>query len=122
MWREFFPNAIIYGVDNNKLYLFNTDRIKTFFCDQSKATDLENIIKKVGDDIDLFVDDGSHIPENQVSTCLTVMPLLNKKVVYAIEDVAHKEITNNLGMYECQYKRKSNMLRHDDRLLIVRHK
>ncbi len=122
MWRDFFPKATIYGADINKEYLFQTKRIKTYFCDQSKKSHLLNLIKKVGRDIDLFVDDGSHSPNDQVFTCLTLMPALNKKVIYVIEDVADKKIAENLRMYNCEFKRRSKMLCHDDRLLLVRHK
>ncbi len=35
-WREFFPNSEIFGADIDTDILFNADRIKTFYCDQTK--------------------------------------------------------------------------------------
>ena len=34
-WKEFLPNSMIYGADIDKIVLFNEDRIKTFYCDQT---------------------------------------------------------------------------------------
>ena len=120
MWRDFFPKATIFGADINKDCLFEEDGIKTFLCDQTKAADLKKLIKKIGKDIDIFIEDGSHNPDVQVFTCLTVMPLLSKKALYVIEDVGHKEIAAKLSMYNCEFKRKSKMTYVDDRLLLVR--
>ena len=122
MWREFFPNAKIYGADFNKDLLFKTNRIQTFLCDQTKEADLIKLITKTGKNIDLLIDDGSHDPKSQVYTCLTVMPLLSKKTLYVIEDVGHKEIAEKLKKYDCEFKRKSKIVYSDDRLLLVRHK
>ena len=34
VWRDYFPNAIIYGADIDKDILFAEERIKTFYIDQ----------------------------------------------------------------------------------------
>jgi hypothetical protein len=34
MWRDFFPNAEIYGLDVDRSVLFVDERIPGFFCDQ----------------------------------------------------------------------------------------
>ena len=34
-WKEFFVNSMIYGADIDKACLFQEDRIKTFFVDQT---------------------------------------------------------------------------------------
>ncbi len=34
VWRDYFPNAIIYGADSDKDILFAEERIKTFYIDQ----------------------------------------------------------------------------------------
>lgn len=103
MWRDFFPNAQIYSADNVDSRIFKEDRIEVFKCDQSSEQDLRDLIAKTGSDIDLVVDDGSHIPEHQVFTCLTLMPLLQKKVIYVIEDVTEPEIIKEqLSKYDLQ--------------------
>lgn len=122
MWRDFFPKAKIYGADANENLLFKTARIETFVCDQTKKNDLKKLIKKIGKNIDLFIDNSSHDANIQLSTCLTLMPQLSKKTLYVIEDVLQKEIVGKLAMYECQLKRKSRMASNDDRLLLVKQK
>lgn len=88
MWRDFFPNATIYGADVAPEMLFKDKRIKTFICDEMNKDDIKKLIKKTGSDIDIFIDDGLHTPQAQIFLCKTIMPLLKKDVVYLIEDVA----------------------------------
>lgn len=87
MWRDFFPNAQIYGANNDPKTLFTAERIKTFLCDETKEEDIEKLIEQTGSDIDLFIDDGAHGTRNQFFLCCTLLPLLNKDVIYIIEDV-----------------------------------
>jgi len=61
MWKEWFPNAKIFGADIDAELMFSDERIETFLCDQSSDNDLKNLIQHTGTDIDLFIDDGSHI-------------------------------------------------------------
>jgi hypothetical protein len=102
MWREFFPNAQIYGADIDDRSVFKDERIQTYLCDQSKSNNLIHLIQNTGFDLDLVIDDGSHRYEDQVSTCLTLMPLLKKDVVYVIEDVIHsRRLVKALKQYNC---------------------
>lgn len=122
MWRDFFPLAQIYGMDIKEGCVFKADRIETFQGDQSKEADLKNILEKIGGDIDLVIDDGSHLPDHQVYSCQVLMPLLKKDVVYIIEDVGHPEIAERLTEYDCEIPPFNHRVRRDDRLLIVRNK
>lgn len=122
MWQDFFPKARIYGADIMPELVFKEDRIETFYCDQSSKKDLVNIIDKVGSDIDIFIDDGSHIPEDQMFTCLTLMPMLDKDVTYIIEDVGRVGIINSLRQYDCEVIRFAKRASRDDRLIVVKNK
>jgi hypothetical protein len=124
VWRDFFPNAQIYGIDILPHLVFKKHRIETFLCDQTDKKGLEDLIKKIGSDIDLVIDDGSHIPEHQVFTCKTLMPILNKSVEYIIEDVVEPRIIDKLPEYERQVIRhnKPRMKGRYDRLVWVRNK
>ena len=86
MWRDFFPNAHIYGADNAKESFFTDDRITTYFCDETKKEDILKLVENTGTDIDLVVDDACHHFSNQIFLFQTLMPLLNKGVIYIIED------------------------------------
>lgn len=87
MWQDFFPNAQIYGADNDPETMFTDNRIKTFLCDETKKEDIERLIEQTGSDIDLFIDDGLHASLDQFNLCATLLPLLKKGVIYIIEDV-----------------------------------
>src|SRR5689334_235700 len=60
MWQDFFPNARIYGADNQDNRIFKKERIEVVKCDQSEGVDLDSLIRKTGTDLDLVIDDGSH--------------------------------------------------------------
>jgi hypothetical protein len=103
MWRDFFPNAQIYGADILPEVMFEDDRIQTFLCDETKEEDLKKLIDQTGPDIDLFIDDGSHNGWHQIFTCKTLMPLLKKDVMYIIEDVRSiRSVSRNLSEYNCK--------------------
>ena len=123
MWRDFFPNAKIYGVDYRRDLLIRRGRIDSILCDQRRSEHLKRLIDSIGPDINLVIDDGSHRPRDQVFTCLNLMPLLNKAVTYVIEDVAEPGIVSRLGRYDVEIpilvQPKKN--RYDNRLVVVRH-
>lgn len=122
MWREFFPNAHIYGADILAEAIFGAERITTFLCDETKKEDLERLVRNVGPDVDLVIDDGSHAKEHQMYMASVMMPLLNKDVTYIIEDVEFKDkIVAALGAYDCYVPRLHRRF-HNDRLIVVKHK
>lgn len=123
MWQDFFPNAKIFGADNDPKRIFKENRIDIFYCDQSSKENLLALIGITGSNLDFVVDDASHRPEDQVLTCLTLMPLLKKNVIYVIEDVSDLSIVKQLTSYNLEIpaleRRKP---RYDDYLIVVRHK
>lgn len=125
MWQDFFPNAQIYGIDISPLAMVSSKRIKTFLCDQTNKEDLKYLIHQIGPDIDLLIDDGSHRKEHQILTCLTLMPIINKNVIYIIEDVQFtRTVANALSQYACQIIGFNNgkFKVKDDKLIIVANK
>lgn len=122
MWQDFFPKAKIYGIDIKKNLVFKKDRIQTFLCDQASPSKLKKLIKKIGSDIDIVIDDGSHDPEDKIASCKTLMPLLKKDVTYIIEDTNRPQaamVLENLKNYSCHVMRRSRMRSSDDRLIVV---
>jgi hypothetical protein len=87
MWRDYFPDAEIYGLDIRPDALRNENRIHSFLCDQNDIDSLMRAAAQVGDDFDLIVDDGSHVPMHQVTTASIFVPLLAPGGLYVIEDV-----------------------------------
>lgn len=121
MWRDFFPNAQIYGAENDPARLFRDNRIEVFECDQTDGNSLRWVIAKIGFDIDLVIDDGSHRHTDQIFSCVTLMEWLLGNTIYVIEDVADAAIAEKLAYYDCSLI-VANTKRYDDSLLVVRHK
>ena len=122
MWRDFFPNAQIYGADIKPDTMFEDERIKTFLCDETKKEDIENLVKQTGSDIDLFVDDGSHRKEDQIFLCQTIKPLLKDDVIYIIEDVGFPDhMKEALFPYHCHVPRIRSRW-PKSRLMVVRNR
>ena len=122
MWRDFFPNAHIYGADFVPEVIFQEDRITTFLVDTRNEEELKELIKKTGSDIDLVIDDGPHNGLLQMQTARTLMPLLDKKVIYIIEDVrSTRYIRDRMPEYNVEILRLEKTSR-DNNLVVIRHK
>jgi hypothetical protein len=122
MWRDFFPNAMIYGADILPEVLFKEDRIETFLCDERDSKSVASVLGKIGSDIDLFIDDGSHDMITQINLCKYAMPLLKRDVIYIIEDV-HQNVTIKRALAKVGYKTYlADSIRRGkrDKLLIIK--
>lgn len=94
-WRRYFPKANIYGADIDKRILFNEDRIKTYYVDQTSSSDIENLWRE--DDLkdvymDIIIDDGLHEHKANINFFKNSFHKLVKGGVYIIEDVVISEI------------------------------
>lgn len=99
MWQEYFPNAEIFALDNNREIFVNEGRIRSFYCDQADEASFQEAIVNVGKDFDLIVEDGSHILEHQLRTARLLMPLLKPGGIYIMEDVGppFKELQDQIS-------------------------
>lgn len=96
-WAEFFTKANIYGADLDTDILFNTERIKTFYCDQTnpdiihRMWDSEDLINK---DFDIILEDGLHCEKAQICFFENSINKLKVGGYYIIEDIHyHKFIS-----------------------------
>jgi hypothetical protein len=80
MWRDFFPNAKIWGVDFIDMSI-EGDRVEMIKVDQSKREDIE----KLKIEMDVIIDDGSHLAHDQQITLAMLFPYI--KYYYFIEDL-----------------------------------
>jgi len=63
VWRDFFPNAQIFGADLDRKCLFEEERIKTYFVDQTQRETFGDLWSEIGDiKFDVIIDDGLHTP------------------------------------------------------------
>jgi hypothetical protein len=87
MWEEFFPNARIYGIDNNPKRIFKAGRIECFEGDQLHQKRLAFLAKSVGGQFDVIVDDGLHEPRHNIKAMMALVRFLTKDGLYFIEDI-----------------------------------
>lgn len=97
-WRDFFPNSKIIGLDINEEVLFEDERIKCFYTDQSNEITLEKTISNINTyyneniEYDLIIDDGSHVKEHMILTFETYKKYLTSGGLYIIEDIKFHEL------------------------------
>lgn len=95
-WRDYFPNATIYGVDNDSRFVFNDQhRIVTRCADAYSDTQMHEVMEQFGGDFDMIVDDAVHDPLPQAHLFNFLMPYLRKDGVYFMEDVCPYKMVNN---------------------------
>lgn len=85
VWRDYFINANIYGVDIAKDCMFSEERIKTFLFDSSEQNYTDYYLENLN--FDIIIDDGNHDPKYQIKTLRNLLPKLKDGGYYVIEDV-----------------------------------
>jgi hypothetical protein len=86
VWKDFFPNAQVYGVDIAKDCMFEEDRIKTFLFDSTNVDECNSALNDLT--FDIIIDDGLHEARAQLDTFSNLFPRLNSGGYYFIEDIA----------------------------------
>ncbi|HEY1797855.1 MAG TPA: class I SAM-dependent methyltransferase [Stellaceae bacterium] len=87
-FAEFVPHGSIYGADIDEKILFETDRIKTYFVDQTKPASLKQLSDQLPGNFDLIIDDGLHSPHANIASLTALLPKLKQGGWYVIEDIA----------------------------------
>jgi len=96
MWYEYFPNAMIYGIDNfhgmsqqaidTRIAHVDNERIKTFVGDQTDGEFLQSFLPDTT--FDLIIDDGGHGSWQHQISFRYLFPRLKSGCYYIIEDLA----------------------------------
>lgn len=98
-FSEMFKNANIYGMDIVDHFLFNDDRIKTFWADQNDGFSMIKAKEKIGNvEFDLIIDDGCHELLQTVNTFQTMLPWLSVNGWFVVEDIKIPHETNWEGI------------------------
>ncbi len=88
MWREYFPNAQIFGADIDSKALFQDSRITTSQMDQTNQSSIQEYWMKLGGtSFDLMIDDGLHSFLAGITLFENSIHKLNQYGLYFIEDV-----------------------------------
>ena len=98
MWEEFFPNAIIHGIDiDENCSAFENGRVQMHIGDQTNEFFLTKFLQKTGGDFDVIIDDGMHTSYSILKSFSYLYPALTTHGIYAIEDIIRQpEILNFL--------------------------
>jgi tetratricopeptide (TPR) repeat protein len=90
--REYLPNATILGADVDERILFQEDRIRTYFVDQTDLTSLESLGRNIPDSIDLIIDDGLHAPNANLAVLAFGLKRLKNNGWLVIEDIPERAV------------------------------
>jgi hypothetical protein len=100
-WRDFFPNAQVYGADIDRRVLFTEERIETFFVDQCDPTTFDALWSNIPDvAFDFFLDDGLHTFDAASLTMTHAIGKVKSGGYYIIEDVMRGDVEAYLGLVE----------------------
>lgn len=110
MWRDYFgPKAHIYGVDiEPACRTYESDKVKIFIGDQADRQFWHDFRQSVPV-LDIVIDDGGHLPEQQIVSLEELLPHLRPGGVYCCEDV-HGEL-NAFAIYVHGLNHKLNQAR-----------
>ena len=85
MWKRYFPFAHIFSIDIFEKSFHEESRIKIFKGSQVDTLFLDKVCSEIGD-IDIIIDDGSHMNNHVVTTFKYLFPKLKNGGIYVIED------------------------------------
>lgn len=97
MWKRYFPKSQIFGLDIYDKSFHDHKRIKTFKGSQIDESFLKKVVHEIGE-IDIVIDDGSHINEHVIKSFEILFPLINKNAIYVIEDLQTSYWTNRANI------------------------
>lgn len=88
-WRQLFPNSLIYGADIDPASLFESDRIKTYYCDQLDSSAIRELWSRpeLADGMDIIIEDGLHTFEANMSFLEGSIQHVRPGGLYIVEDI-----------------------------------
>jgi hypothetical protein len=92
MWKDYFPNANIIGADIDVDILFEEERIKTFYVDQTDQDSIRKLWDKIDFSFDIMIDDGLHDPDANINFYKFSKHKNRTNGIYIIEDVKKEHI------------------------------
>jgi hypothetical protein len=98
-WTEFFPNGVAYGADIDKGCLFQTDRIKTYYCDQTNSEEIKKMWneRELWEPFDIIIDDGLHEAFANICFFENSIFKLKRGGYFIIEDLLEETVISLMG-------------------------
>jgi hypothetical protein len=91
-FRDFCPQANIYGADIDKRILFADKNISTYFVDQTEPITVARLFEEIKGDFNLIIDDGLHSPNANLAIMRFALPRLKKHGWFVVEDIANDAV------------------------------
>ncbi len=89
-WREYFPNAWIYGFDCDDFSEISLPNCQIIQGNTGSQTDLQCFAETIGQPIDIVIDDASHLAFHQQLAFAELFPYLQEGGIYFIEDLHYQ--------------------------------
>jgi cephalosporin hydroxylase len=91
LWHDYFPNARVVGVDINpkcaEIDFSDYSRVQVIIGDATQPRTIREVDVALGRDVDLIVDDGSHLGNDIMAAFDAYFFMLRDGAVYVVEDV-----------------------------------
>ncbi len=125
MWKRYFPFGKIYSLDIYNKTFVEENRIKIFQGSQIDEILLNNITTQIGE-LDIIIDDGSHINEHVIKTFQILFPKLKNGGIYVIEDCqtsywpdygGNSENLNNANTIMNYFKNLTDSINYEELLI-----
>ena len=128
-WRDYFPNAMVFGADIDHEVLFEEERIKTFYVDQLSSDCITDMWANINVEcFEIIIDDGLHTFEAGKNFFENSISKLSANGLYIIEDVTPASLIKFADYFKdsdyfvdfVNLNSLENGLRPDNNLIIVR--
>lgn len=96
-WKYYFQNSKIYSADFDKNFLYNDERITSYYVDQENKDSIISLWDNmININFDIIIDDGPHTYTSNYLFYINSIQKLKQYGIYIIEDV-------NLDFIDCLY-------------------
>ena len=104
LWREYFPNAEIVGVDIDPQSLVESDKVQSFLLDQTNSSDVTEFWAKNNlPDFDVMIDDGLHSFLAITTLFSASFHKLKSDGIYFVEDVHVNDLIGLRHFFSTQF-------------------
>lgn len=86
-WGEYLKNSEIYGIDVYDFKDVESENVKTFICNQESREDMDELLKSIGGELDIIIDDGGHRMNQHQISLATLFKYVKSGGHYVIEDL-----------------------------------
>jgi hypothetical protein len=87
-FRDFCPKGLVFGADIDRSILFDEDRIRTYYVDQTRSSSFDELYSNLANNMfDLVIDDGLHTPNANIATMIFALKILRPFGIFIAEDI-----------------------------------